>query len=571
MTTVEVRRATWTSALAAPLTLALAAYVMFGLLLLPHYWSFYFKDEIAIVAPAERWARGDFVAATNAYWGPLASWLIAPFLWLGAPAILATRLVSLAVGAATLVAAKRLANAFELPHGLQFAFLLLLVPYLLYFAVPFLLGDVPMTCLLILYFAVIFDPLYGKRRMDGALCGLLGGCAYLAKVYALPFFLVHFTLCSIILYLARPDRAERLRVLRHLAAGLGVFAILALGWVAALHQKYGVITIGINGQYTYEIFGPESLGRPIFYIGFVRPPDLTAVSMLEDPSYYYALPEARACCLKKWSPLESAAAFKHQLRLIKRNAGVILGVFIDFSPVAPAVVAVALAFCLAPLLVARRREKGPPASAPRRSAVQGVRDAVSHVLGSITHLRIVLALTTLTVFTTLYALISVEERYLWPMLILIVALGMHLLALAFRSDLFSKPIWQAMLTSLFVLSFLPLPLQKLKPDSALRESTVLFGRQLEGLNLAGASFASNTDYGTAICVGYHVKAKYYGQPPPGMSDEDIAQDLQRKGVNYYFVWDTPAAPRPGMDLVRAFTAVHRTLAVYAVRPADRPA
>lgn len=565
---VDALRRSWTGALATPLALALAAYAVLGLLIAPYYWSFQYKDEIAIVAAAENWASGDFLAAINSYWGPLASWLITPLLWLGAPTITATRIVSLLVGAATLVAAKRLGEAFDLPKGLQYVFLLLLVPYVLYFAARFFGGDLPMICLFTLYFAVIFDARYGANRMAGALCGVLGGLAYFAKVFALPFFLAHFTLCSIILYLARPDPAERRKILSHLVVGLGVFAILVSVWIAILYAKYGVITPGINGQYTYQIFGPESLGRPIFHIGFVPPPDLTTVSMLEDPFYYYALPAARECCLISWHPLESAAAFEHQLRMIKQNVRLILQILMDFSPMVPAVIGVAVAFCIAPLLSTRRREKdGAIASEQRRSMIQEILNALERVLGSPTHLRVVLALATLAVFTPIYAFVSVEERYFWPMLIVIVALGLVLLAAAFRAGLFPKPLWRAALVGVFIVSFLPLPLLKLHPDSDQREATILFSRQLESMDLAGASFASNTDYGAAVVVGYHIRAKYYGQPPQGMTDEAIAIDLQRLGVDYYFVWDTPPTTRPGMELVRTFAARQRTLAVYAVRPA----
>src|SRR5438874_3635400 len=192
MWTKAAQRLVWPSALKSPLVIALLTYFALVLVLLPNYLSFYYKDEIAYVAAAERYAHGDFATAPNSLWGPLISWLMAVALSLGASSIVAARTVSIMIGAATLWSVRRLGRTLELPNGLQLVYLLTLVPYLVRYALFATTDDLSLTALLIFYFALIFDPHYPIRRYSGLACGLLGGFAYYAKGFAFGFFTVHF-------------------------------------------------------------------------------------------------------------------------------------------------------------------------------------------------------------------------------------------------------------------------------------------------------------------------------------------------------------------------------------------
>src|SRR3954454_13405613 len=95
-------RPAWPRALNSPLAFALLVYLALALFLLPNYMSFYYKDEIAYVAAAERYARGEFSTAPNSLWGPLISWLMAVALSFGATSIVAARMVGIIIGGATL-------------------------------------------------------------------------------------------------------------------------------------------------------------------------------------------------------------------------------------------------------------------------------------------------------------------------------------------------------------------------------------------------------------------------------------------------------------------------------------
>jgi hypothetical protein len=550
-------RPAWPDVFASPLGFALVAYLALALILLPGYMSFYYKDEIAYVAAAERYARGEFSTAPNALWGPLISWLMALALSLGAPSIVAARSVAIIIGGATLWSVRRLAKTLELPDGLQLVYLLTLVPYLVRYALFGATDDLPLTALLVAYFAIVFDPRYPDRRYSGAICGLLGGFAYYAKGFALGFFLVHFTICNAVHWIARSDAGTRKEIVRQLGTGLVVFAAMAAVWMAALYQKYHVITPGITGKYNYEMRAPGTIDRPATQIGFVAPPPATTVSIWEDPADFYDLPEARACCLRPWSPFDSGTAFKHQLMLFKLNLGRTLMVFISYSPFTLAVGFGALCYCFAPFWPSRRRKNGEP---PR--LIPGLAEIRSALVEK-RRLVPALCLLTMIVYPIPYTLVFSDERFFWPILIVVLGLGLFLLNVFVSQYTVSRKA-RGWLVGVFAASFLIFPAYKLATGQKDRDSMASIVRQLEGAHLSGARFASNSDYGASMVAGYYLKAKYYGQARPGMSDAEIVEDLQRKGVQYYFVWGAPPVTTPGLQLWRVMKADYRSLAIYQV-------
>ena len=557
-------RRAWPAALKSPLVIALIAYVALALVLLPGYLSFYYKDEIAYVAAAERYARGEFATAPNSLWGPLISWLVALPLSLGLSSIVAARTVSILAGAGTLWSARRLGNTLQLRNGVQLVFLLTLVPYLVHYALFGVSDDLSLTALLVLYFSVIFDPRYPDRRYSGLLCGLLGGFAYYAKGFGLGFFLVHFAVCNAVHWIAHSEAETRKKVMRQFASGLALFAVLAALWVGALYQKYGTVSVGITGQYNHQIRAPDSQGRPTEFIGFVEPPKATTVSIWEDPAYLYDLPAARACCLKPWSAFSSATAFRHQLLLFRLNLGRTLMVFVAYSPLTLAVAFAALGYCFAPFWPAKRRKRGSPASQSARDSLDEALAKVRHALVEKRRLVPALMLLTIVIYPIPYTLVFSDERFFWPVLIVVLGLGFYLLQL-FASEYAVSGRAKAWLIGVFAASFLLFPAYKLTAGQKDRSSLASISRQLEGAHLSGTRFASNSDYGASMVVGYYLNAKYYGSAVPGMSDEEIADDLRRKGVQYYFVWGAPADPHPGMTLVRTMQADYRKLAVYRVQ------
>jgi hypothetical protein len=528
--------------LGLPLVLVLGA----GLALLGRFDSFSFKDEIAYLVPAERYADGDLLAGVNGYWGPLTSWLLVVPLLAGIPAALAARLVSLALAAVVVVGTERVAATFRLRPALRLVVLLALVPWSVYFAIRFLSADLTLVAVLVVYFAVLFDPRYATRRWSGPCCGLLGALAYFTKGYGLPFFLGHFTIATVVHALAADDGAGRRRVVRHYLAGLAVLGVLALAWIGALYAKYDALTTGSTGTYNYAIVGPDARDRPILEVGFVEPPPAAKVSIWEDPHDFYDVPAAMECCLKGWSPLDSDRAMRHQLDLVKENGRKMLGVFGAFSPLFIPVVVVATAVALVPLVrrVPSRRLLG---------RLFGDDDSVPRFL----------ALATLGTYPALYLLVYTDERYLWPTVVIVLVLAAHVTAVLLRR----WPRLAVPATAMVALAFAPLPLRALDAPDDLRRATESMAAQVERADLPDLRFASNVDYGAAMIIGHAAGGRYYGQAVEDAPHDEILASLRALDVPYYFVFDEPATDREGMEVVDEYAAGRRSLVVYRVTPA----
>src|SRR5438128_904998 len=161
--------------------IAILIYVVFGLLLLKHFDFIWAKDEINYISIGQKYARGEFLLAPNAFWPPLLSWLLAVPICLGVPPALAAKVLSLFIGAFTFFAARSLSYTFEMADWVRIIILYSLVPILLYCSLIHFTPDLLLAGLLAAYFSVILNRKYASRVGIGWLCGVLGALSYFAK------------------------------------------------------------------------------------------------------------------------------------------------------------------------------------------------------------------------------------------------------------------------------------------------------------------------------------------------------------------------------------------------------
>jgi len=278
-------------------------------------------DAIAYMRVAEYWSTGNFDFAVNGYWGPLLSWLMVPFLWLGVEPLLAGKLAMLIScgvffhGSLFLVRSVGLRLIDELIVAVVLALTIpgwmaanltpdLLVAGLMAFA----LGQ-----------AVSPDWLASRRRALGS--GATWGLAYLAKAVALPVGVVVSVLLALCWRLRQEE--NRQAAWRRLGQALGLFLLIALPWMIVLSLKYDKPTFSTSGAIAHAIVGPgnnEPASHP--FGSTIYKPEEGRVTAWEDPSrmgYDY------------WSPLESGESFSHQFSLIGRNAGTVFQFLAGFD------------------------------------------------------------------------------------------------------------------------------------------------------------------------------------------------------------------------------------------------
>ena len=267
-------------------------------------------DGIAYIQNARHYLAGRYDLAVNSYWGPLLSWLLAPALWAGVEGPLAARLMNLAWGLGFAAAAASLTASLAGRRRRVMGFAAAAILALQLVAMP-LTPDLMLACIIGWYAVLSLRLLSGQARPGGALlCGLLGGVAYLAKNYALPFVLAHLALTLAAgLILRRKHPALPFRPTRFAWAAAGL-ALVALPWAAVISVHDGELTIGSSGRLTRAAYAPGTgVGEtPIHSLQQLRPGRLTSWENPLEIRYDW----------QHWSPF-SPAGMARQIRVLGRN------------------------------------------------------------------------------------------------------------------------------------------------------------------------------------------------------------------------------------------------------------
>jgi hypothetical protein len=213
--------------------------------------------------------------------------------------------------------------------------------------------DLLLAALLLFYLDAVLDERLARSWRCALGAGALGGATYLAKLYALPFFAVHYSLVVLARgWASRARSAEKgvprlsgslalpaaaspgpvrapeatlggrgsrraVALVRRWAAlwavGLAGFAVVAAPWVEVLSAKYGRLTFGTAAAQTYAQFGPGSGNARWQAITGLRTPPAGAYSIWQDAAFDFPAAPGRT------SPFRSWAALREQLRVTSHN------------------------------------------------------------------------------------------------------------------------------------------------------------------------------------------------------------------------------------------------------------
>lgn len=206
-------------------------------------------DGMAYLGIARHLRQGEFQAAINAFRSPLISWLIAlasfasaggseGYVHIGKLINIASFLLSLAllyVLTEKLWHSRLIASLailmFSLGRGLAASSVSMVTPDFLFAALTLIYFIVLLRCLR-------EDRLQEDRLKDWFFLGAIHSLAYLAKAFALPWLAV----CTLVA-LAFSIKPWKARVARLALAAL-IPVMVASGWATVLHSKYGVFTTG---------------------------------------------------------------------------------------------------------------------------------------------------------------------------------------------------------------------------------------------------------------------------------------------------------------------------------------
>lgn len=479
-------------------------YLLVSLALLSGFIHAINADGISYISIARRYLAGDWYGALNAYWGPLLSWLLVPFLALGLDALLAGKLLSIAIGLVTIPGLYVLAARCHLSERLRLVVTASLLPALWLFTFQKLTPDFLMVCVLVWYLAVLFGPGYLNGIRTAVWVGVLGVLAYFSKGYGFYFFIAHLSLVTVLLWLGAGAAAgRRLAVLRAYGVALVVFVLLSSGWIAALAVKYGHFTVSSSGRNNSALLtlgnaDPLSLSCR----SFRAPSDATAISMWDDPTV--------RVIVSSGTSFPASVVIRHGGHAILQNLKLMAGLIQQYSPLAVVIIAGSIVYCV------RRR----------RACLQ---------LGGVA-----LLLATLMLYLGGYLLLFVEFRYLFVSLVLLALLGARMIwNLEAQGVLAGR--WRVVACVILALSVggpAALQTRGLYGKAEGVEVYELSKRLASQTRLVG-NIASNQNWHQTLFIAYHLGLRFF-DIKGAMPDNEILPALARLGVNAYFVWDETA-------------------------------
>lgn len=478
----------------------LIIYSLIGIYLLQYYQYALNSDGISYISIAQEYLNGNFASAINGYWGPLFSWLLIPFLSFSTSnpqsIVYLAKLLAIITGFFTIIGVKLLISRFEIDKTIKTAILFSLIPIILSFSFNIISPDLLVTCILIYYLYIIFDPMYPNKAYNGALCGIFGALAYLSKSYALPFFLAHFLLFNIFYYLKSTNKENQRKIFKNLILGMMVLFVISGTWIALISDKYGEATIGTAGNYNYAVMGPQSNGHSVFYQGLINPPNKFAVSAWEDPSYFK---------IKSWSPFESWNNFKYQIMLILENIMKMVNILevVSLFSVIIIMAVIILIFKLSSNYTSKN--------------------------------KLIYLITTILLYCGGYSIIFVEARYLWLIDILLIITGGYLLSLLFRMGFLNK-IRTNILLIFLILSFTIAPINGLILDLNVGKETYNLSETLEYTYGVHGNLASSDEWKSSDYIAYYTGSKYHGETQKNVNLNDLKRELESNNIDYYIVW-----------------------------------
>ncbi|MFA0833720.1 MAG: hypothetical protein ACC609_06900 [Methanobacterium formicicum] len=480
------------------LSIVLIVYSILAIVSINFYHFNLGADGISYISIALKYSNGDWVNAINGVWSPLYSWLMTPIMLIGyntAYATYITRIVSLIIGFFTIINISRLSSIFELDRTIKRDLLVTSIPMVLFFAIIYDTPDLLVACLLTYYFSIIFKPDYSDNWTNGALCGFIGALAFLSKSYIFPFFLVHFILFNLIYYF-KGGKLKKANIKKSLFFGLAVFMIISGIWIGTISEKYDKLTIGTANEYNHAVIGPDYPDHPVYFMGLIKPPYPTATSTWDDP---YLVK------MKDWSPFESWENFDYQLNIIAQNLYRTIIMIEYYSLLSIVIIIISLYLIL---------KSGTP---------KFVKKNLSYLLISI------------GIYAGGYCLIMVQERFLWPIIILVMICGFYLTKILYENNNISIKIRNIFIIIL-MFSFIFNPAYELINYPHTDDGTYDLSKTLQNEYGLHGNIASNGHWSNTLQIAYYLDSQYYGIPKSTNDSIKLENELMANNISYYFVW-----------------------------------
>ncbi len=257
-------------------------------------------DAVAYIAIAEKYASGNFQAAFSGYWSPLISWLLAPFLIIGVPAITAFKIINHI--AAIFVASKCLRIFPELRSGTLLPFVISQTVYItaMMHGICSSTPDV-VSAALVIQVLLLLQQLMVKseNKTISILAGIISAIAFYAKHYNLAGCSILYLLTFLFL-LKQKDIKPKITAL---AGSYLLFIVLCLPWAFLNLQNNQKFTFSTAGTFNMSMLRQAHMPQPGQEGNHLLnlPYHTFTYASIENPLTY---------AVSKWTPFDDFSSFK---------------------------------------------------------------------------------------------------------------------------------------------------------------------------------------------------------------------------------------------------------------------
>lgn len=544
--------------------------LVYGLMSLWAYVEYFHvitqPDTFCYLLMSEDFLQGRFSEGINSYWGMLISVLIMPFLAIGLDGLVAFKLVQILIGGLALWLFLRMLQRVGLSAMQEILAIVPIFPVLL-LAALILTPDLLLLTAGLWYILLVSDPRFflplrplqrGKSNFSNNFptawkIGLAGGLMYWSKGYGLPFFVAHFSLLCLIIFVLKwlkpqlPFCAPR-QVIKKYAQAILIFGLMSSVWIGAMSYKTGQLTIGTSGKYNIALTGNVMKGVHLTKDELLNP---------ETPyTKYWAYQEA-GLFVEDWPPFASPENTQHFIQNIRKNiSSLFYTVFIRD-------VLLLLFIGLCGLLMTYRLSPKIIPSLPPSTFIE--KWATTYWIG--------VFLLAILIYTGGYLLIFIRPRYLLVDYILLWLIFLAIMQIVGRRTGWTTvKVWLA-LASLIMLINTCDRLGRMTSDRHFFQQVSVINEQLKQIPLKGKSVAANHPSGNLISLDadiyllYEHRFKYWGQ----LSDERLKteglQKPEQHDIDYFFCWGKPDFES---TLFREHELIFRdtlvSLSVYSLSP-----
>lgn len=271
-------------------------------------------DAVSYLRIAQYYLHGQTDVMISGYWGPMLSWLIVPWLLVFEDPLLAARAAMAVSAVVFLCGGFCVLRAVRLPGAAIMLGTWILALLGVAWSVAVITPDLLMAGLLGCGTSWLLSDKWVAHAGTAFGAGLVLGASYLAKAVALPVaVLMIIGVAGTTVAISQCRLRQVVRATGMTCAGL---LLVAGPWIGVLSQKYGRPVFATSGPINHALVGPLDLARD--YRGRIfDKPETGRITSMEDP----AIP---AYPYQFWSPLENVSSAVHQVRVIGRNAVLIV-------------------------------------------------------------------------------------------------------------------------------------------------------------------------------------------------------------------------------------------------------